>query len=398
MTGPVVLRAATVVVPDGIGPRWLTVHGGRITEVGSGAPPASGSTVDLAGRTVVPGFVDLHAHGGAGHDYSEGTAEAVRTAAGHHRARGTTTMLASLVALAPERLSRLVGLLAELTEDGVIAGSHVEGPWLSAGRPGAHDPELLRDPEPDELERVLAAGRGTVRMVTIAPERPGGLEAIRRLAARGVVAAVGHTDADYELTRVAIEAGARVGTHLFNAMAPIHHRAPGPAVALLEDPRVTVELISDGVHVHPALFRRVLSDVGAGRIALVTDAMAASGCQDGRYRLGGIEVTVHEGVATVTGSARGTGSATIAGGTATMAELFALAVRTSNLPAPAALRTAVELTATTPASVLGRTDIGALRAGCWADLVVLDGDLKPVAVMHRGEWVSGSGSAIRPQV
>jgi N-acetylglucosamine-6-phosphate deacetylase len=181
-------------------------------------------------------------------------------------------------------------------------------------------------------------------------------------------------------------------------MAPIHHRAPGPAVALLEDPRVTVELISDGVHVHPALFRRVLSDVGAGRIALVTDAMAASGCQDGRYRLGGIEVTVHEGVATVTGSARGTGSATIAGGTATMAELFALAVRTSNLPAPAALRTAVELTATTPASVLGRTDIGALRAGCWADLVVLDGDLKPVAVMHRGEWVSGSGSAIRPQV
>jgi N-acetylglucosamine-6-phosphate deacetylase len=394
MTGDVLLRAARIVTPEEVGLGWLVIRDGRIAEVGLGSPPPipSGQTVDLPGRTVVPGFVDLHAHGGGGHDYSEGTAEAVHTAAGHHRARGTTTMLASLVALAPEDLPRLVGLLAELTDAGVIAGTHIEGPWLSAGRPGAHDPTLLRDPDSDELDRVLAAGRGTVRMVTIAPERTGGLRAIQRLAAEGALAAVGHTDADYDLTRAAIEAGARVGTHLFNAMAPIHHRAPGPVVALLEDPRVTVELISDGVHVHPALFRRVLSDVGPGRIALVTDAMAAAGCPDGHYRLGGLAVSVSGGVATVAGST------TIAGGTATMADLFARAVRTCDLPEPSALRTAVQLTAATPAAVLGRTDIGALRAGRRADLVVLDAELNPVAVMRRGAWVSVADSSTGLQV
>jgi N-acetylglucosamine-6-phosphate deacetylase len=394
MTGSVLLTATAVVTPDGVGPGWLVVRDGRIAEVGLGTNPPTvpGPAVELTGRTVVPGFVDLHAHGAGGHDYSEGSAESVRVAAGHHRSRGTTTMLASLVALAPERLSRQVGLLAELTDEGVVAGSHVEGPWLSAGRPGAHDPSLLRDPERAELDRVLAAGRGTVRMVTVAPERAGGLAAIRRLAREGVLAAVGHTDADYDLTRAAIEAGASVGTHLFNAMAPIHHRAPGPVVALLEDARVTVELISDGVHVHPALFRRVLADVGPGRIVLVTDAMAATGCADGRYQLGGIAVSVRDGAATVAGTA------TIAGGTATMADLFARAVRDSNLPKHSALDTAVRLTATTPASVLGRTDIGVLRAGCQADLVVLDAELTPVAVMHRGAWLTSADGSTGPQV
>jgi N-acetylglucosamine-6-phosphate deacetylase len=371
-----------LVTPGAVGPGWLAVRDGRIAEVGPGAAPAP-VTVDLTGYTVVPGFVDMHVHGGGGFGYSDGTEDAVRGAAEYHRRNGTTTTLASLVAAGPDELLSLVRLMAELTQDGVIVGVHLEGPWLSGLRPGAHQPELLRDPVPAELDRVLTAARGSIRMVTMAPERPGALDAIRRVTDAGALAAVGHTDADYLTVRAAIEAGARVGTHLFNAMRPIHHREPGPVIALLEDPRVTVELILDGVHVHPALYRRVLSDAGPARLALVTDAMAAAGCPDGGYRLGALAVTVRAGRATLAGTD------TIAASTATMADVFGNAVRFSELPEPDALVSAVAQTSTTPAAVLGLADVGALRPGCWADLVALDSDLRPAGVMHRGNWLVG---------
>lgn len=374
--------AGALVTPDAVGPGWLAVRDGWITDGGPGDAPGP-VAVDLSAYTVVPGFVDLHVHGGGGFGYSDGTEQAVRGAADYHRGHGTTTTLASLVAAGPAELLDLVRLLAGLTEDGVIDGMHLEGPWLSALRPGAHQPELLRDPTPAELDQVLATGRGSVRMVTLAPERPGATEAIRRVSGAGALAAVGHTDADYRTVRAAIEAGARVGTHLFNAMRPIHHREPGPVVALLEDPRVTVELILDGVHVHPALFRRVLSDAGPDRVALVTDAMAAAGRPDGDYRLGALPVTVRSGRATLTGTE------TIAASTATMADLFANAVRFSDLPEPVALRTAVALTSATPAAALGLTEVGALRPGCRADLVVLDPGLAPLGVLRRGRWLVG---------
>jgi N-acetylglucosamine-6-phosphate deacetylase len=379
-TDQMLIAAGRMVTPEWVGPGWLAVRDGRIAEVGPGMPPGP-PTVDLGGYTVVPGFVDMHVHGGGGFGFSDADADAVRGAAAYHRRHGTTTTLASLVTTGPAELRRQVRLLAQLTEAGVIAGAHLEGPWLSAHRPGAHRRDLLRDPDPTELDQVLDAGSGTIRMVTIAPERVGGLDAIGRVVDAGALAAVGHTDADYATVRAAIDAGARVGTHLFNAMRPIHHREPGPVVALLEDPRVTVELILDGVHVHPALYRRVLSDVGEERIALVTDAMAASGRPDGHYRLGALAVTVASGVATLTGTD------TIAGGTATMAELFGNAVRLSGLAEPAALSHAVALTATTPAATLSLADVGALRPGCRADLVALDRELRPAAVMRRGGWV-----------
>ena len=245
-------------------PGWIEVSGDTVDAVGSGIPPRAPDR-SLGAATVVPGFVDTHVHGGGGASFSAANSADTATAVQLHLVHGTTTLVASLVSAGPAELLCQVEELADEVRSGLIAGIHLEGPWLAAERCGAHDPTLLRDPDRDELDRVLAAGGSAIRMVTLAPERAGGLDAIRRIIDAGVVAAVGHTEATYTQTRAAIVAGATVGTHLFNAMRPIHHREPGPVVALLEDPRVTVELINDGVHVDPALYRTTASHIGNPR-------------------------------------------------------------------------------------------------------------------------------------
>jgi N-acetylglucosamine-6-phosphate deacetylase len=388
----VILTAATLVA-DGlpVGPGWVELSGERIAATGAGAP-ADPPDVDLGDAVLVPGFVDMHVHGGAGAAFPDGDVEAALRAVRFHRAHGTTTMVASLVAAGPEELLKTVDGLGALVVDGELAGVHLEGPWLAEGRCGAHDPRQLRDPDPAELDRLLRAGGGVVRMVTLAPERAGGLDAVRRIVDAGAVAAIGHTDASYALTRTAIEAGARVGTHLFNAMAPVHHREPGPAVALLEDSRVTVELVTDGLHVHPALWEHVVRTAGADRVAAVTDAMAAAGMPDGEYHLGAMRVTVAEGVARLAAGSDGRAGA-IAGSTATADALFAKVVRHAEVPRADALRRAVALTATTPARALGLTDVGAIAAGRRADLVVLDSQLR-VREIYRG-GVPGSANSGR---
>ncbi|HZM67198.1 MAG TPA: N-acetylglucosamine-6-phosphate deacetylase [Nakamurella sp.] len=375
------LIAATVITGDELlQPGWLQVEGGSVTAVGAGNPPRA-ADVDLGEAIVVPGFVDMHVHGGGGGAFPTGEQDQANVAVELHRRHGTTSSVASLVTASPADLLRTVAVMAELTQDGLLAGTHLEGPWLSNERPGAHEQPQLRDPDPAELDRVFAAGRGTIRMVTLAPERPGGLDAVRRVVDAGAIAAVGHTDATYDQARTAIEAGATVGTHLFNAMRPVHHREPGPVIALLEDPRVTVELITDGVHLHPALYRDVASVAGPDRVALVTDAMAAAGMADGAYRLGALDVTVAGGVARITGSD------TIAGSTATMDHIFRYAVARAGLPFLDAVRAAVRQTSTTPAAVLGLDDVGRLTPGRRADLVVLDGGLQLRAVMRAGDWI-----------
>ncbi|WP_111767246.1 N-acetylglucosamine-6-phosphate deacetylase [Nakamurella deserti] len=371
------ITAATVVTGTGLSrPGWLEAADGRVIAVGAGAPPRP-ADLDLGSVTVVPGFVDMHVHGGGGGAFPEATAAASRAAVELHRRHGTTSMVASLVTAAPDTLLRQVAVLADQVGDGDLVGLHLEGPWLSPRRCGAHEVGALRDPDAAELDRVLAAGRGTIRMVTLAPERRGGTAAIRRLVDAGVVAAVGHTDASYDQVRDAIAAGATVGTHLFNAMRPVHHREPGPVLALLEDPRVTVELINDGVHLHPALYREVTRAAGADRTALVTDAMAAAGMSDGDYVLGPLPVTVTDGVARVVGTD------TIAGSTATMDGVFRGAVTHCGRPLDEALLLAVRQTSTTPARALGLSGAG-LAVGGPADLVVLDDGLAVTGVFRRG--------------
>jgi N-acetylglucosamine-6-phosphate deacetylase len=218
-------------------------------------------------------------------------------------------------------------------------------------------------------------------MVTLAPELPGSAAAIRRFVDAGTVVALGHTDATYEQTSEAIATGATVGTHLFNAMRPLHHREPGPALALLQDPRVSLELIADGVHVHPALVRAVIEAAGPDRVALVTDAIAAAGCADGSFRLGTNQVDVVSGVARVHGTS------TLAGSTATMDRLFRAVAGLPSDP-DAGLVAAVTMTSATPARVLGLDLVGSLRKGLDANLVVFNQDLQVTAVMVDGDWVS----------
>ena len=239
------VAAGTVVLDEGVcRPGWVHTSGGEIAGCGAGLPPES-PDVDLPDALVVPGFVDIHVHGGGGASYLDGDASEVLRAADFHRRHGTAVSLASLVTAAPAELLAAVRGLAAAARDGVIAGIHLEGPWLSAAHCGAHDRAQMRDATAAEIDALLDAGEGSIRMVTLAPERAGSDDAIARLVDAGVVVALGHTDATYEQTRNAIELGATVGTHLFNAMRPLHHREPGPALALLEDPRVTVELIAD---------------------------------------------------------------------------------------------------------------------------------------------------------
>lgn len=373
------LAAGTVLTgSELLRPGWIEVSGSTVTAVGAGRPPRPADR-DLGQVTVVPGFVDTHVHGGGGASFSGGSGEAA-TAVALHRRHGTTTLVASLVTESPVDLLVQVSALADDVRAGLIAGIHLEGPWLAAERCGAHDPALLRDPEPGEVARVLEAGAGTIRMVTLAPERAGAIDAVRRVVDAGAVAAVGHTEATYSQTRQAIDAGATVATHLFNAMRPIHHREPGPVIALLEDPRVTVELITDGVHVHPALYRHVSHSAGPRRVSLVTDAMAAAGMADGSYRIGPLAVDVTDGVAHLAGTT------TIAGSTATMDRLFRFAVNHSDLPRDDAMGAAVTQSSINPARALGLPS-PALAPGAAADLVVLGEDLTVSAVLSRGEWV-----------
>ncbi|MFD5657602.1 N-acetylglucosamine-6-phosphate deacetylase [Streptomyces hirsutus] len=395
-----VLTGARVVLPTGtVDNGRVTVEGTRIVATGPanlsseapanapsdvpsntspGAPGNAVETLDLTGHWLVPGFVDLHNHGGGGASFPSGTVDEVLKGIRTHRLHGTTTLVASTVTGDMDVLVRRAGLLAELAEQGDIAGIHFEGPFISPCRKGAHSEELLRDPDPAEVRKLIDAAHGRAKMVTLATELPGGLDSVRLLAEHGVIAAVGHTDATYEQTVAAIDAGATVATHLFNAMPALGHRAPGPITALLEDERVTVELINDGTHLHPAALQLAFHHAGPGRVAFVTDAMDAAGFGDGSYLLGPLEVEVADGVA------RLVEGGSIAGSTLTLDRALKRAVTVDGLP----VEHAVAALSANPARLLGMDDrIGSLEPGKDADLVVLDADFTLKGVMRRGEWV-----------
>ena len=357
---------------------WVRWEGERLAEVGRGHLPVDRHR-SAGGRLVVPGFVDIHVHGGGGGSFTTGSAEDGAAVASFHRRHGTTTLLASLVTAPLADLLRQISALAELVDDGIVAGLHLEGPFLSSARCGAHPPQLLRAPTPAALDQLLCRRPGAVRMATLAPELDGGIDAVAQLAAAGAVPAIGHTDAAYDVAHAAVDAGARVATHLFNAMRPIHHREPGVVVALMERPEVVCELINDGLHLHPSLVRWVLETVGEARAALVSDAIAAAGADDGLYTLGRSAVRVRDGRAELAD-----GSA-LAGSTLTMDTAFRRVVQCQGLPVAAAARAA----ATTPAAVLGLDDVGRIAPGRLANLVVLEEDLTVRAVLYRGSWVDG---------
>jgi len=357
---------------------WVIIDGGVIGDMGYGQPPTAiaDEVVDCSGLQLAPGFIDLHCHGGGGASFTDG-GDAAHIAVHTHARAGTTSLMASLLSGSSDDLLRQVTELVPLARDGYIVGIHLEGPWISEHRAGAHAVSALRCPSTAEIYSLLQAGEGHIMMVTLAPELEGGIAAVRHLVEAGVVVAVGHTDGDEGATRAAIDAGATVATHLFNCMPPMTHREPGPVGALLLDPRVTVELIADMRHVHPSMLEVARRVAGAGRIALITDATAATGEGDGQYRLGSQDITVLQGCA------RLTHSGALAGSTLTLGAALQYAVDDAGWPVADALMSATA----TPARALTLGDRGRIERGLRADLVLLDAGLEVRGVLMLGQWI-----------
>jgi N-acetylglucosamine-6-phosphate deacetylase len=355
-------------------PAWVRIDAGRIVATGDGRPPGDVDRVVTVEGVLAPGFVDMHHHGAMGHDYGAGSADDSRVVVDHHHRRGSTTLNASVATLPLDVLEARVELLSELHAAGSIAGIHLEGPYLDAGHRGCHAPELLRHPSVPELERLVRAARGALRMVTLAPELPGADEAIRFLVDEGVTVAVGHTSCTAAQARAAFDAGATVLTHAYNGMPSLHHREPGPLGVALYDERVTLELILDGHHVSPEP-AKLLSSLAPHRLALISDAMAATGLGDGDYAIGGTAVVVENSVA------RATSNGSLAGSTIALADAFTAAIEVLGMDLPAAVASA----STIPAKALG-LPAPRIAPGVAADLVVVTAG-RVSRVMRAGEFL-----------
>ena len=373
------LGGGRVVTPDGVlSDAWVQVSDGRITQVTSGHPDRDAPVIDLQGAWLLPGYIDIHVHGGGGHNVADSLQE-MEQAVAFHRGHGTTATLISLVTAPEEALSAQLEWAAELvrrgpTPRGRVLGSHLEGPFLSSRRCGAQNEAYMLAPDLALLGRLLAVAGDTLRMVTIAPELPGALPLIQMLSRAGVIAAMGHSDANYEQALAGIRAGATHATHLFNAMPPLLHREPGLVGAALEA-GITCELINDGRHVHPAIVRLVFELIPS--IALVTDAIDAAGVGDGRFELGGQEVLVEAG------EPRLSATGSLAGSTLTMDQALRNAVKLSGL----SIERASAAASLTAARALGLDrELGSIAPGRCADLVVLDDDLQVTEVMASGKW------------
>jgi N-acetylglucosamine-6-phosphate deacetylase len=395
------LAAQRLLWPSGLlepGVVWVDLASGAIVDVvRAGHGPAGTRPEDIAVRlinlgdcTIAPGFVDIHVHGGAGQQVNGESpvqvAEALASVAKLHARHGTTSLLATTVSDSPARLAASVAGIARAAREpprgaARVLGCNLEGPFISPLRAGAHDARAIRAPDLAELSRLLELGEGTVRIVTIAPELEGAMALVAPCLDAGVTVALGHSDADFDSARAAFDAGASHVTHLFNAMAPFHHRHPGLAGAALLEGSVTLELICDLHHVHPGALA-LAAQAASGRIALVTDATALTDMPSGHQRLGGLEVELVE-----TRVVLATDRSTLAGSVLTMERAVRHIVHATGMPLADALRAASATPmalAMTPGRAHGTSHAGALEPGAPADLVVLDPDLEVVATIVAG--------------
>lgn len=379
------LRSERILTASGAVSGELRIRDGRIETIAPAPAQTVGDAVDVGRNWVVPGFIDTHVHGGGGAQLHTTDRAEIEAACRFHAAHGTTALLATTVPAPVAELSAVLAAIAAVaagrTGGAEVLGAHLEGPFLNPRRPGALDPAHFRTPDRSLLSQLLDAAPGAVAMVTLAPELQGALELIADLGARNVIASVGHTDATYAQAAAAAAAGARSATHVFNAMRGLHHREAGAVGAVLDREELSAELIADGEHVGAAAMRLVLRAKGVGGVRLITDAIAAAGMPDGRYRLGGTSVHLSAGRATLADGA------TLAGSTLTMDAAVRRAVTDLRLDVAAA----VALAATNPARLLGVADRkGTLAPGLDADLVVLDDDLRVQGTLVQGVWVYGS--------
>jgi len=365
----------------------VLIDGEKIAAVGRPdevAVPASARRHDKRDFSVVPGFIDVHIHGAAGHDVMESSPEALAAITGSVAARGTTSLVATTVTASEEATAKAAGAVAgwmqRAAREGVgrapsaeILGLHFEGPFISRARRGVHPEEWIAAPSISLFGRLLAAANGAARIVTLAPELPGAAELIAEAIRAGVIVSMGHTDASYAEAMAAISRGARHAAHVFNAMRPFAHRETGVLGAILTSASVTAELIADGVHVDDAAIRILLAAKGPPGVILVSDGTAATGMPDGRYRLGTFEVNVSGGIAR-------NSDGRLAGSTLTLDR--ALRHMTAlGLP----LREVLPMLTSNPARLLGlERRKGCLTAGADADLLLLDDQLQVSGVVTRG--------------
>jgi N-acetylglucosamine-6-phosphate deacetylase len=328
---------------------WLEIEDGVIHSINSGTTPEYDHRYE---GILLPGFVDIHCHGGGGKYFASLTDPEISQVISTHRAGGTVATLASLVTETIPDLLDQISRLVPFVKSGDIAGIHLEGPYLSHARCGAHNPDLLRTPTIAEVQLLLDAGQGFIKMITIAPELDGALEVIEYLTKSGVVAAIGHSQSDAATAQAAIDRGASVVTHFNNAMPKIVDGPGTMSSAVIDELRVSLELILDGEHVATNIVREVF-EAAPNRIVLITDAMAAAGSTDGTYQIADLEVIVKDGVA------RLASNGALAGSTLTMAKAFNHALNEIGV----SITEAVHAASTLPALILGRSDLGEIAVG-----------------------------------
>jgi N-acetylglucosamine-6-phosphate deacetylase len=359
----------------------VLVRNGQIESVqndDNSSKHAADIEIDGNGHILIPGMIDVHIHGAEGFDMMDGTLQSVEAVSTTCARTGCTSFLATSVSSTLEDLLQMISSVSQVIgrEPGaLIAGIHIEGPYLNATRKGMQNELYLRHPSLDEMKLILKESGSLIRMVTLAPELPGGLEMVSFLKDRGIIASVAHSDATYEEAKQAFQSGASHVTHCFNGMRPIHHRDPGIVVAAFEENHVSVQAIVDNVHLHPAIVRLLHRVKGSDKMVLITDALQAMGMGDGTYLFGGHEVRVSQGVAKLA-------DGTLASSTVTMNEALAKTVRTG-IP----LKDAVIMATRTPADILGLSHKGRIAPNADADLVLMNEDFEVMWTMVGGRIV-----------
>lgn len=369
----------SVFVGEGFVERDVFAADGRF--VGEAARAEGGQTVDAAGCYVIPGLVDLHFHGSAGADISDGDLAGLHRMGAYEASRGVTAMCPATMTLPEDVLMRAAQAAAAYepaADEAALVGINMEGPFISPSKVGAQNPDYVRNPSAEEFRRLQKAADGLFKLVDIAPEEPGAEEFIREMA-NEVRISLAHTCTDYDTAARAFELGARQLTHLYNAMDPMHHRKPGPIPAAVEHGEVTAEIIADGVHIHPAMVRLAFQLFGDNRMILISDTLRAAGLEDGTYDLGGQDVTVRGPVATIDNGA-------LAGSVSDLMRCLTVAVRDMGIP----LASAVKAASANPARALGLdAERGSIEPGKVADAVLLDKETLDVrAVVLRGELLA----------
>ena len=362
-----IIQAPSAIV-DGalLGNTWIESSDGVITSVNPGIHSNPDTTTN---GVLIPGFVDIHCHGGGGHYFSAISPDSITAAINAHLKTGTTSLVASLVSESIKDLKAQIQRLIPFYNRGEIVGIHLEGPYLSHARCGAHEPSLLIDPTVEQLKELVVIGQGSIKMVTIAPELKGALDAIKYLASVGVIAAIGHTEGNFQDAAAATDNGASIVTHFLNAMNK-ENTAGSIANFVMGDPRLTVELIVDGHHLSFEKVKELFASLGP-RIIMVSDAMAAAGKGDGSYTIGALPVEVKDGVARLTSNQK------LAGSTLTISQAFSNLIKHCGL----SLEQAVHATATQPAKAFGLRDRGSIAVGMRADLLSYDSATQSVTVI-----------------